>query len=329
MNTEETLYMNSGSVADTTLPQAQNPTPTPTRVKTGWKRVAIGGVSGIMIGAAGAYGASKLQQQSEADQADANQHDPIHDHPMAQNVTDDMTFAEAFAAARDEVGNGGVFTWHGNVYGTFTAEEWNALTPDEQMAYFQSINENMPQPEPQPEAVAQATAAPPQPQEVHVYHHVVNDQPQHQSDEYIATSGQVDTSDDDVRVVGEMRTVGTDEQGEINALPIETQGHKGVILGHEDAEIAVIDVDDSNSFNEPDIIIDLTTGESMTAGEAIAQIEATPDPGYTNAGYEEATADPMPDPMPDPDAMPMEDYMSDPGMDPGMDMATDVDVYSI
>ncbi len=47
--------------------------------------------------------------------------------PMAgpETVNDNMSFNEAFAAAREELGPGGVFTWHGEYYNTFYAEELN------------------------------------------------------------------------------------------------------------------------------------------------------------------------------------------------------------
>lgn len=38
-------------------------------------------------------------------------------------VNDNMSFSEAFAAARQEVGAGGVFQWHGQSYGTFYENE--------------------------------------------------------------------------------------------------------------------------------------------------------------------------------------------------------------
>lgn len=49
----------------------------------------------------------------------------------ATNVNDNMSFGEAFAAARAEVGSGGVFEWHGSKYNTFTAEEWNDMSSEE------------------------------------------------------------------------------------------------------------------------------------------------------------------------------------------------------
>lgn len=50
---------------------------------------------------------------------------------VASGVNDEMSFSEAFAAARSEVGAGGAFEWRGNVYGTYYAEEWNNMTPTE------------------------------------------------------------------------------------------------------------------------------------------------------------------------------------------------------
>jgi hypothetical protein len=47
--------------------------------------------------------------------------------PLANTgtVSDDMSFSEAFSAAREELGAGGVFAWHGQYYNTFYAEELN------------------------------------------------------------------------------------------------------------------------------------------------------------------------------------------------------------
>ena len=44
-------------------------------------------------------------------------------------VNQDLSFGEAFAQARAEVGPGGVFHWHGGVFNTYTEAEWNAMTP--------------------------------------------------------------------------------------------------------------------------------------------------------------------------------------------------------
>ena len=61
---------------------------------------------------------------------------------FADDVNDDMTFSEAFAAARSEVGAGGAFVWHGNVYGTFNAQEWDAMSPEEQAEWSSHFDWN-------------------------------------------------------------------------------------------------------------------------------------------------------------------------------------------
>ncbi len=68
-------------------------------------------------------------------------------------VNDDMSFGEAFAAARDELGAGGVFMWNGNAYNTYYKEEWADMAqadkdsfiedyldiPDDQLVYEAEI----------------------------------------------------------------------------------------------------------------------------------------------------------------------------------------------
>lgn len=54
-----------------------------------------------------------------------------------------MTFAEAFQSARAQVGPGGVFEWHGGVYGTYTADEWNAMSAEDKAAFTQTAMSNV------------------------------------------------------------------------------------------------------------------------------------------------------------------------------------------
>lgn len=61
--------------------------------------------------------------------------------PEAVGVSDAMSFNDAFAVAREEVGPGGVFQWNGNYYSTYTAEEWNSMSDAEKLAYQQSVSE--------------------------------------------------------------------------------------------------------------------------------------------------------------------------------------------
>ncbi len=60
---------------------------------------------------------------------------------LASNVNDNMSFDEAFAAARDEVGAGGIFAWHGQVYNTYTRSEYEGLSSTEQTSQIEKIEE--------------------------------------------------------------------------------------------------------------------------------------------------------------------------------------------
>lgn len=58
---------------------------------------------------------------------------------LASINTDGMSFNEAFAAARAEVGANGVFEWNGGVYGTFYENEWADMS-DEFKSEFSNHN---------------------------------------------------------------------------------------------------------------------------------------------------------------------------------------------
>ena len=57
-------------------------------------------------------------------------------------VSDDKTFAEAFADARAQVGPGGVFEWHGKAYSTYYKEEWEQMSAQERAEYQVRVDYN-------------------------------------------------------------------------------------------------------------------------------------------------------------------------------------------
>ena len=59
--------------------------------------------------------------------------------PMATAVTG--SFDEAFSSARHEVGPGGVFTWNGELYSTYSGSEWNRLSPAQQEEFSARVRE--------------------------------------------------------------------------------------------------------------------------------------------------------------------------------------------
>ncbi|RRD58353.1 hypothetical protein [Tannerella forsythia] len=67
----------------------------------------------------------------------------VHDQaPIAENVSDDMSFNDAFAIARQEVGPGGVFEWHGKLYATYYKTEWDNMDESERHQFAESIEQS-------------------------------------------------------------------------------------------------------------------------------------------------------------------------------------------
>ncbi|MCD7721559.1 MAG: hypothetical protein LUI09_04955 [Prevotellaceae bacterium] len=105
-----------------------------------WKKVALGTGAGIVLGVTGAYllrGSEAEALAAEEAGQEAAQARVMIDNtvPVATGVTDGMPFQQAFETAREEVGSGGVFQWHGRLYNTFTLEEWDAMSAQERTAF--------------------------------------------------------------------------------------------------------------------------------------------------------------------------------------------------
>lgn len=116
-----------------------------------WRKAAIGTGMGILLGTTTSFVTAKaVGDDGEQNPVKPNEDDVAEEHPawsdgevqIATTVTDDMSFNEAFATAREEVGPGGTFEWNGGVYGTYTAEEWDNMTPEEREEYNDHFNWN-------------------------------------------------------------------------------------------------------------------------------------------------------------------------------------------
>ena len=110
-----------------------------------WQSVLVGGVPGILIGA-GVTSAFAKPEDAESpeettDEASTDAPETVAEIQVAGSVNDDMSFSEAFAAARDEVGPGGAFVWHGQVYGTYRGDdpEWQEMSDEARAQHSQAI----------------------------------------------------------------------------------------------------------------------------------------------------------------------------------------------
>lgn len=52
---------------------------------------------------------------------------------------EDMTFEEAFRDARQEMGAGHYFEWHGQLYNTYYQDEWEGMSPTEHQEFLVSV----------------------------------------------------------------------------------------------------------------------------------------------------------------------------------------------
>ena len=255
-----------------------------------WKHVTLGGVSGILMGAGLLYAGQAVaatktetpEETADTATAEAQQADSATEAtlPVAQ-MHNDLSFGEAFAAARAEVGPGGVFIWHGGIYNTYTADEWNAMTPQQKNDFAHQVN-----PEVRAHEVPTPTDA----------HPDVAVQPAPDADVHTVS----DTSD--VHVVEQQIAQNFDMGDDVHIVGYaNAEGH--LVVGYDStgdgqADVAIIDMDGNLAPSDADVIMD-REGNMARLGD----LNNEPDPNQTAA-------------MENPDVAPdMPDYMNDANID--------------
>lgn len=104
------------------------------------KGIAAGG---IVLGAGAVL--SSFMPASSGESGIAEELIPVYDEPsLATSVNDDMSYQQAFDAARTELGPGHYFTWHGQNFSTYTQEEWQRLDAEDQAGHEQFLAEHPP-----------------------------------------------------------------------------------------------------------------------------------------------------------------------------------------
>lgn len=310
---EETKYLNPTSKVEYAEFEEQ-PIREPQSEKTGWKKVAIGSAAGILLGAGAIYAVSGEEKQDTVSTASS----PTADKQPAKvgEVSDDMSFTDAFNSARAQVGAGGVFHWHGGIYSTYTADEWDNMTADNREEYAQAIKPEIRADEMENSYVAEAhTTSHSQTvdakADVEPVSHTSVQTAVHQQEDvepaYVAASqSHQDTTnaDDDVHIVA---------QGTV-------QGHAAAAVdlnGDGDADVAVIDINDNHVLDDPDVVVD-HQGNMATVGQLAEAAGQQPDDGTDYAMQHDDGLDPNmqqvsygenPDVSPD-----MPDYMNDADM---------------
>lgn len=273
MNNEDTIYdenvstksqnskpADNGSYYDKNNAGVDNHVASKSSGKSVWGKVAAGAGAGIVLGAA----TTVLSSSSEPVEAQQEiQHPEWTDGevPVATSVNDDMSFTDAFNAAREEVGSGGVFEWHGYIYSTYTDDEWNSMSEAEREEYGSHFNWT---PE-ESDDVTASVASDVDTDDVEVTVDGPADEPYAQEDvadvepaggndpHLVDASDVVDVDDPEVEVLG---VIHDDETG---------ANIGGMLVG--DQQVVLVDVDNDQAFDV--MVADVDNNGTITDNEVI------------------------------------------------------------
>lgn len=308
---EETILENNSQMGESTI--LEEDTETRETMEAGkkqsngktWATVALGGTSGILLGAGLLYAQKVYGKTHEQPQPEPHSTDPedkpefqtgteneskpadnqqqethnnvneVHHHhtqevhhvhhvhdasnnPSGLNVGGDLSFEEAFAEARAEVGPGGVFVWHGGVYSTFTTEEWNAMTPEEQQEFLDSVGTAVPV-----DRIDQLpTAGNPEP-----WGAPYDGPDPDDGEDYTINWGEKvdDQTADNFDLGPDVHVVGFGKDSDAHLVAAYDHNEDGSV------DFAIVDVDDNHEISDPDIRID-TEGNVERVDEYLARV---------------------------------------------------------
>ena len=223
-----------------------------------WKTVMLGGIPGILLGVGGVFAAQAFTNADDSGNngggGEGGSHLGEGDIPVANSVNDSMSFREAFEAAREEVGPGGAFSWHGNVYSTYRSDdpEWVQMGPDGQAAHCHEIVVQV-HAEPYSAAPAPAPAPDPEPEP--------SPEPEPTPEPHPEPEPQPDPDAPDIQILGvdvNSETGQAVAYGYVNGH--ETEFHD--IDGDNQVDIVLHDVNDDGEIT-PDEVAD-ATGSGIT-----------------------------------------------------------------
>lgn len=248
--------------------------------KQTWKQVSISGVTGILMGA----GAMKAMQPKAAGESENN----VEQAETVETASkyDSLSFREAFDAARAEMGAGGVFRWHGNLYNTYTADEWNAMNADDQDEFAEQVvaevstedTTDLAEIETEEEIATDADSdvaiVSDDTEDVNV---VVDDD----SDADLTETNDLATEseDDDVRVLG-YGDVTLNNGQTVTVEELDINGQRVAVIDVDrdgEADYAISDLNHNRQMDEGEVI-DLHTGEAVSfTNDDVASVDTTAD----------------------------------------------------
>ena len=283
---EETIYQSNAQVGD-----SQKSKENVSNKKSSWKPVIIGGTAGILVGA-GAMFATEAYATGDEPTASATNAASAHSatttpDTSAQHevkvaeVDDNQSFKDAFDAARNEVGPGGVFQWHNGIYNTYSKDEWDGMSDDDKDMFAQQVK-----PEVQALDVDTSKISEDTPEAQPVSETTPGDS----GDVNIVTASDSST-DDDVHFVGS-RDLAMDDGSVATVDDYIYHGHQAVVVdvdSNGDPDVAIVDFNDNHVIDVGEAVDLHTPGGDEPTQE---NPDPTPDaPNYDNPGCEN-TQDP-------------------------------------
>ena len=225
-------------------------------VKENWKPVTISGMTGILMGAGTMYASQVLATDEKPGVVDSSE------QPLQEaSVEGCKSFREAFHAARAEFGPGAVFRWHGNIYNTYTSEEWNAMSTEEKNLFAQRVKPEVSPSDIDTNQIAEAESASEDVQVASV-----------QQEDHVAKAqvvaeeaSQVKSDDDDVRVIG-YGDVNLADGRSVTVEELDINGQRVAIIDVDKdgvGDFAMSDLNHNNHADEGEVI-DLHTGDVVS-----------------------------------------------------------------
>lgn len=247
-----------------------------------WKASAAGLGTGIILGSVSSLAAAnRISPSWETEEVipETDNNEEVEATPsyadesisIAEGVNDEMSFSEAFAAARAEVGPGGAFEWRGNVYGTYTADEWNNMTADDRQEYFSHFNWSNAGSSSNNDAEANNDAEVSLDDDIEV--HTVEE------------PGSAAVDNQEVEVLG----VAYDSDNNANIAAMVIDGHDAIMVDVDNDgvfDVMAVDVNEDGQLSDNEIVniaeANLTVSEvnSMAMGDIYATNDGLPD--YVN-----------------------------------------------
>lgn len=245
--------------------------------KETWKPVTISGLTGIMMGGGAMYGI-------QATAIDSNEVTSGTDEGLkVATVDDSISFSQAFEAARNQVGAGGVFTWRGRIFNTYTADEWKAMSTNEKQLFAEQIKPQIPAAEVDTNQIAEK--APVQSTEIEDnvqiaanQNHDIESEHGYKTQIQETTWKELAQDENDVRIVG-FKDIEIASGRSVTMQELDINGQRVAIIDVDkdgEPDFAMTDLNHNQQMDEGEVI-DLHTGEAISFANDDSSVDNIPD----------------------------------------------------